>query len=130
VNWDIGDFDFIVLTERKYMNLQKAIAILKNEGCQVRQMRDSDKYYTIAWGRGWEGMPGYQPEDTIYTAREIVNMAREYTSEGQNTPFKRSLKDGDKRKNRSATSQMISNEKWDDFPSKGKIKQDDIWNYD
>lgn len=65
-----------------------------------------------------------------YSGRELVNFARIWTSEGQNTPTKKLVKEFDKKKNRQATRQAIHHKNYDKIPQNEKVKQEDVWNWD
>lgn len=103
------------------MNTKKAIRILRDRGYFVDQISKNE--FRVSESR----------RETIYdkycNGNELVGLARVWTSEGQNLPFKETVKHFDKRRNRQRTNQAIHHEEFDKFP-KGKIYKEDIWSWD
>lgn len=75
-------------------------------------------------------------KDSIYfkdivSARELIRLARIYTSDNnQTTKLKGLVKYEDKYKNRSATKRIIKEEKFDEFGPTDKAKSSNIRNWD
>lgn len=75
-------------------------------------------------------------KDSIYfkdivSARELINLARDYTSDNNsNTVMKKLVKEEDRSKNRSATKRIIKEEKFDDLGPANKAKSGNIRNWD
>lgn len=73
---------------------------------------------------------GYLQEETL-TAREIIKIAKAYSSENnQTTTIKKNVKKFDNAKNRSATRDAIKTEDFEKIPQNGKVATDDIWGWD
>jgi hypothetical protein len=103
------------------MNTKKAIKILKEKGYFVEQI-SKNKFRVSKSRRETE-------YDDYLDGHELVRLAKIWTSEGQNLPFKENVKHFDKRRNRQKTNQAIHHEEFDKFP-KGKIYKEDIWSWD
>ena len=121
------------------MNLKEAIEILKRQGYTIQQVADSGKMYkavspcdpdqprfiTFTNGRvidiyHW-----------LYTARELIKWAREYTSDSKrNTKLKSTIKFFDHRKNRRRTKQCLKHKLYDNIPSKKAVYRENRWNWD
>lgn len=102
------------------MNTKKAMKILREQGISVEQ---DDKNFILEY-------KGFDFYETL-SGRELIKYAKNYTSENnRNTSFKSSVKHFDNRKNRQATREKLSHEMYDDIPQNGKVKQENIWNWD
>ncbi len=112
------------------MNLEEAIKILKREGYTVapeENLGDKRTQHYIV-DRGFS-LPDGKP--FLYTATELIKWARHYTSEdGRNSTMKGHIKKYDHIKDRRATKKAIKEERWDDIPLNGKVKEENPWNWD
>jgi hypothetical protein len=106
------------------MNTKKAIKIIRDQYGYFIEKIGKDKY------RVSESKFPNPACDEFYSGRELINLAREYTSEKQNTKIKSTLKWADKRVNRSETKTRLYKQDYDHFSFNRKAKQDNIWNWD
>lgn len=100
------------------MNLKKALKILKEQGYKVEKI--GKEYYF-----GYDSI-----DDEPISPRELIHIAREYTSEGRNTNVKKNVKHYRHRKNRNSTREDIQKERFDNFSQGYLRKDDDIWSWD
>ncbi len=109
------------------MNIKEAIKILEERGwLRDIQKIGKNKYKAR---NSHNTQPDWQYEE--FTARELINQARCYTSDDrQKTTLKSLIKKMDKRKNRASTRDLIKTEEFDKIPQNGKTKGEDIWNWD
>lgn len=113
------------------MNTEEAIKILRREGYTVTPEENlGDKRGQPRYIVDREfNLPNGKP--FFYTARELIKWAKCYTSENnRTTAMKRNIKKYDRIKNRRATKKAIKEERWDDIPLNGKVKEEDSWNWD
>jgi hypothetical protein len=104
------------------MGIKEAIKIVERE-LQYCVKKIDKKTYSV-------GESKYPSDsDFIYTARELINLAKIWTSEGRRVLDKESLKLFDRKRNRQKTNQAIHHEEFDKFP-KGKIYKEDVWSWD
>lgn len=101
------------------MNIEKALKILREKGNIITRS-----------GKGWEVRWPCSTETYYYTDRKLINWAREYTSEGQQTPVNSNVKYFRHRNNRHHTKQSLAHERYEEF-FQGKLRKDeDRWNWD
>ena len=101
------------------MNTKKAVQILKEHGYIVNK---ADK--------GWQVQYPCSIYPSFYSNRQLINHARTYTSEGQQTPINKNVKYYRHRNNRHHTKQSLANESYEEF-FRGKLRKDeDRWNWD
>lgn len=99
------------------MNVQSALKILREEGYRIEKLEDGNYSWDLI------------TEKEILSPRQLIKMARSYTSYGNRCSIKENLKHFDKRRNRQKTNQAISHEEFDKFP-KGKIHKENVWSWD
>lgn len=112
------------------MNTEEAIKILRREGYTValEENLGDKKVQRYIIDREFS-CPNDKP--FLMTARELIKWARCYTSENNhNSAIKRNIKEFDHIKDRRATKRAIKEERWDDIPLKGKVKEENPWNWD
>lgn len=100
------------------MNVEKAIKILRQKGYRVTKI---DGLWEVCY-------PKYSPD--FYTDRELINLARIYTSEGQRTPIKANIKYYRHRDNRHHTKQDLAHGEYDNFYFNKLRKDSNIWDWD
>lgn len=99
------------------MNVQSALKILLEQGYRIEKLEDGNYSWNLI------------TENEILTPRQIIKIARNYTSYGNRSSTKEDLKYFDKRRNRQKTNQAIIHEEFDKF-SKGKIHNENVWDWD
>ena len=119
------------------MNTKEAIKILKRENYLVEELENGKFHVLYPCENELRTLPANVPTKNIkywlniFTGRELVKLAREYTSENnRRTAIKKDVKHFDHRKNRNATRQAIVNNKLDKIPQNGKVKEEDVWSWD
>ena len=107
------------------MNVADAINHLKNRKHWIHSIELVGKnLYKVKY-------KGFILEEENVTARELIKMAKIYSSENnQNTAIKKNVKKFDNDKNRAATRDVIKTEDFDKIPQNGKVKPEDIWSWD
>lgn len=67
-----------------------------------------------------------------YTARELINLAKDYSSSSKrNTTMKKNVKHFSNAKNRSKTRDILATEEFDKLPDvNNPVAEDDIWSWD
>lgn len=99
------------------MDVQSALKILVEQGYRIEKLEDGNYSWNLI------------TENEILTPRQLIKVARNYTSYGHRSGIKEDLKHFDKRRNRQKTNQAICHEEFDKFP-KGKIYNEDVWSWD
>lgn len=104
------------------MDLKKAIKILVNRaGFPVPSKIEENK---------WKFVRGHNHIEEM-SSREIISLSRVWTSDNaQNTFFNQKVKHYGKRKNRRETRDLLNKEQFDKIPQAGRVKDEDIWNWD
>lgn len=103
------------------MNTQDAIKILKKLNYRITKV---PKGFELTFGCDPD------PHHGVMSARELIKMAKCYTSENnQNTAAKSNLKHYDTRKNRAATKEIIRGENFDKLSPGQKAKEEDYNNW-
>lgn len=124
------------------MNTEEAIKILKLHNRIVTKLSDKEYHIVRPCDPIVDGellktrTKITRVKDSIYfkdiiSPRELIKLARIYTSDNKtNTVFKKSVKEEDKSKNRSATKKLIGEERTDELSPKEKAKSGNIRNWD
>lgn len=107
------------------MNTAEAINHLKNRKHWIHSIHKTGRnLYNVKY-------KGFILEGEVLTARELIKMAKAYSSENnQNTAIKKNVKKFDNDKNRAATRDAIKSDRFDKIPQNSKVKCDDAWNWD
>jgi len=100
------------------MSTREAVKILKDQGYFVDKVNGIFyiKYPTMT--------------SEAMSAREVIKIAKIYTSEGQRNNIKKNVKQQRHERNRAKTRQLIEKEEFDAFYYNKLAKDDDIWNWD
>lgn len=101
------------------MDTKAAIKILRKEGYIITGKKDNWIINYPKWGN----------PDTS-SDRELCNLAKEFTSEGNRTNIKKNTKWDRHKTNRAKTRELLGKENYDDFPSNGLAKDSDPWSWD
>jgi hypothetical protein len=101
------------------VNLEEALKILKEQ----------DRIFEKVKGGYLEKCPFYTSWNEIVSARQVINTAKSYTSEGTQRSVKKNLKQSRREKNRSATKEDIHHERYDNFSKNNLRKDGDPWDW-
>ena len=100
------------------MNAKNALKHLRSIGYDIIQI--GDKYH---WNRN--------TFVDILTSRQLIKMAKSYTSENnQTTSIKKKVKYYHRRKNRAKLREALNHENYDDIPLNDDLYIEDCWNWD
>jgi len=99
------------------MNIKIALKILRRQGFRVQGSRNNWALKGAVWTRK-------------YSDRELIKMARTYTSEGQRTNVSKHVKWERNYKNRAKTKQLIQSGEYDRFPTNQLAADGNRWNWD
>lgn len=99
------------------MNVKIALKILRRQGFKVQGSRNN-----------WIVKGAYPPKKR--SDRELIKLARTYTSEGQRTNISKLTKWERNYKNRAKTKQLIQSGKYDRFPTNQLAADGNRWNWD
>lgn len=111
------------------MNINTAIEILRSQGHIVEKIPNRSKTQQ-RWMLKWKGRYYIDAPKQFHehTDKELLRVANVYTHK-HSDPWNKILKKTSNSKNRQATRNAITHEKFDDIPQDKPVKTDDVWNY-